>query len=285
MTLVDQLAGPNGDIADLHRLLTGQWPAQGEYPALRRIKQDWQSPALLHEALARRSAEGYKAALVLGETTLFEALKLSGSLPALLPIVPNIQGLMRDAVEYGMVRAGLRRVWRAGALTLAGMGLRNLSNLGAIKRRDFPVLLQGFIEVELASFNKFNPPAFLLQAQMTDLAIATHNPRLLEAFFKSVRQRSSAAPGLITHNAAATVAALKTWGLEPALLITPCGAEPGWARPDNEAAAHALKAAGLPGWADRRLTPSPPTPADRESFRKAGLFGACRDDLALWLTA
>ena len=286
MTLIDQLAGPDGDIVDAHRLLAGQWPAQGAHPELIRLREAWQTPAKLRAALARRAVEGYRAAVVLSETIFSEAIKLSGPpLPAFIPIVPNIQGLMRDAVEHGMVGAGLRRVWRAGAFALAGMGLRNVGNLGALKRRDFPTLLQGFIELELAGFSKYDCPAVLLQAQMTDLAIAAHNPRILEAFFKTVRARSGAEPGLITHNAAAAIAALKSWGIEPALMVTPFGAQAGCARPDNETAAHSLRASGFLIWADRRLAASPPSLEDRGAFKKAGVIGACRDDLALWLSA
>src|SRR5262245_50095647 len=133
MSLADQLGGPDGDLLDLHRLLTGQWPAQGTHPDLGYIRKEWQNASAVRKSLERHMAEGFRAAIVLSESIFFDAVKQSGAaLPLIVPIVPNIQGLMRDAVEHGMAGAGLRRAWRTGLIALAGMGLRNITNVGAL---------------------------------------------------------------------------------------------------------------------------------------------------------
>src|SRR5262245_61757038 len=102
MSLAGQLAGPDGAILDYNRLFGGAWPAQGSYPELLRLRQSWQKPSQFREALSSKIAQDFRVAMVCSDAFFFEACGISGPpLPAFVPIVPNIQGLMRDAVEYG----------------------------------------------------------------------------------------------------------------------------------------------------------------------------------------
>lgn len=287
MTLADQIAGPNGDILGLYRLLGEGSLGADRGEARRELMMRFQAPEKLRTTLDRLHGAGYRGVVVMSETRLFEAIghHASKSLPALVPLIPNLQGFMRDAVEHGMVKAGLRRALRVGIFSLAGMGLRGLGRAPALARGDFPAMLQSFIELELADFIRYDPPAVFLQPQMTDTALALRNPRILEAFCEAVRSRTGAQAGLMTQNFGALMAALKTWGLETGAVIAPWNATGAGMRPDADACLHAAKACDFPIWADRAGRPALPAPDEREAYRKSGLIGAVRDDQALWLDA
>lgn len=285
MSLADEIAGPRGDLLGLTRLLAegGLGADRGE--GRRTLLMRFQTSAGLRGSLERLRAAGYLGVVARSEGRLFEALGHFSpkTLPLPLPVVPNLQGFMRDAVEDGMLKTGLRRAMRVNIFSLAGLGLRGIGRAPALARGEFPAMLQSLIELELADFAKFNPPVVFLQSQMTDLALAMHNPRILEAFFETVRNRTGAVGGLMTQNLGALMAALKTWGLENGAALVPWSLSGAGMRPDVETCRHAAKASDFPIWVDRGGRPEPPSAEERESYRKNGLSGAMRDDLGLWL--
>ena len=87
----------------------------------------------------------------------------------------------------------------------------------------------------------------------------------------------------MTQNLGALVAALKAWGLDCGAVIAPWSLNGAGMRPDPEACRTAAKACEFPIWADRGGSPDQPGPETRESYKKYGLVGAVRDDMALWL--
>jgi hypothetical protein len=220
----------------------------------------------------------------MGDAVLFDALgrKGAGSVPQVLPIVPNLQGFMREAVEHGMLGAGLRRAWRVGPLALTGLGLRGLTRLPLLARRDFAAMLRSFIELELADFTRYHPPLVFLQAQLTDLALAMRNPGVLAAFAEAVRNRTGGRPALCTQNFGALTGALKSWGLEIDAILTPWNAEGEGMRPTPDACHHAARALDCPVWADHTGRLTPPTADDRAALQRGGIVGVARDDAALW---
>ncbi|HOE97410.1 MAG TPA: hypothetical protein PK847_12585 [Candidatus Sumerlaeota bacterium] len=284
MTLIDEVGGPDGDLLGLYRVLGAGGDGPANDPLRRELALRLADPKTLHRCLARRFEQGFRAVVVWSDKVLFEALgrRHEPDLPRVIPIVPNLQGFMREAVEYGMVGAGLRRAWRVGALSMAGMGLRGIGRLGEIKRRDFPTLLGSFIELELADFRRYQPPLVLLQPQMTDLALAMHNPRILEAFARTVAERTGAAPGYITCNFATLMASFKAWGIEPAAIVAPWHPAGYGMRPDVSACEQAARACPAPIWAERRGALDAPLPAERSHLQKIGLVGVVREDPAVW---
>ncbi|MCL5269536.1 MAG: hypothetical protein M1457_03030, partial [bacterium] len=223
MTLVDQIGGPDGDLLSVRRVLTGAAPGEGSADERRCLLAHYQGESALRQGLERRRAEGFKTVVAMGDARLFAALGRKGSsqVPLPAPVVPNMQGFMREAVEYGMVGAGLRRAWRVGPVALVGLGVRGVGRAPALARRDFPTMLECFVELELADFTRYDPPVVFLQAQMTDLALALRNPRIFEAYLRAVRGRTGALPGLATQNFGHLAAALKIWGLEVDAVLTP----------------------------------------------------------------
>ncbi len=323
MALADLISGPQGDLLGLGRWwrddAASAWgAAMLRHESRRPSKVGAAAAASLRSAeglrpwLEQKRAAGYLGVVSLGHPELFAALGRgpSPSLPQVLPIVPNLQGFMREAVEHGMLGAGIRRALRVGPLALAGLGLRSVGRAGLLAKRDFPTMMRSFVELELADFTRYRPPVVFLQAQMTDLAVAMHNPRMIEAFCEAVKARSggASAAGLVTYNLVSLIAALKSWGgggagaasgsgsggaanrsgggaesaIEIAAILTPWDATGRHMRPSPEACAQAAKSAGIPIWADRQGQINPPDAAERQFLSKSGIHGAVRDDLTLW---
>lgn len=284
MSVADLIAGPQGDLIGLTRWLGVEMVARRGDEAGRDLQIRMQSPTELRRMLAGCRERGYLGILSATDACLFEALGRGASreLPIPTPIVPNLGGLMREAVEYGMVGAGMRRAWRVGPLALAGLGLRSVGRAPALLKRDFPTLLRCFVELELADFARFHPPVVFLQPQMTDLALAMHNPRILEAFIDPVRERLNAEPGLMTHNFGALTASLKSWGIEVAAIVTPWDAVGHRLRPDRHACRQAAKGFTIPIWSDRQGCLGPPSVEERAVLTTDGLTGVARDDPAVW---
>ena len=282
MTLIDAIAGPQGDLLGLCRFWREDAAAEWGL-AMRDRGARLRTADGLRPWLERRRAEGYLACVTLSHPELFRAIgRPGGALPVTLPVVPNLQGFMREAVEHGMIGAGLRRALRVGPLALAGLGLRSVGRAGLLVQRDFPTMLRSFVELELADFARQRPPLVFLQAQVTDLAVAMHQPRTIESFCHAVRDRAGAAPGLVTANLVSLTAALKTWGLEVAALLAPWDPAGRHMRPTPEACVLAAKAAGLPIWADRQGCLPPVGAEERQAYLRSGLVGAVRDDISLW---
>lgn len=284
MTLASQLGGPGGDLLGIHQLIGGGAAAPFRQEPLRRLQARVQASGVLRETLERRRAEGWKAMVVMGDQRLFELLgkRAGDNLPLPIPLVPNLRGFMREAVEHGMMGAGMRRVMQVDMVSLLGFALPMFGRLGQLKRRDFTTFVRSFIELELGAFSRYKPPLVFLQPQMTDMAVAFNNPRIIEAFNEAVRRRLGALPGLATENFGTVTSALKRWGLETHAMIAPWQADGAHMRPDQESCVRAARACEFPIWADRLGHPDPPDPADRDLMKVSGLIGAVRDDFSLW---
>jgi hypothetical protein len=127
--------------------------------------------------------------------------------PPLMALVPNVRGMIREATERGMVGAGISRALRAGPLRLAMLGFVHLPDIPAVLRKDFPTLLRGLCGVEAAEASGLRADGLILQPQMTDLALAMDNPRMLWDFLR-LAERQGRAAGLATNNPAALLARL-----------------------------------------------------------------------------
>jgi hypothetical protein len=286
MSLTQTLAGPNGDLLGLARFQGGGVTAE------RSLRDRSIEAAIamasaegLEAMLRRKRQEGWRSMVVLGEPRLFDALRRAGSgdLPAPIPIIPNLQGFMREAVEHGMMGAGVRRALRVGPAGLATLGLRSVGRLPALWRRDFPTMLQSFVELELAEWVPFRPPLVLLGAPMTDMSVAMDNPRIVNAFIQSARRRArGAAVGLVSFNFGRLVPALARWGLAVDALIVPWDATGYGHRPDEAACRQAARLFEGPIWGLRRQEQDAPDAVATRDLADAGLAGWVREDAQAW---
>lgn len=285
------LAVRPGDWLSTRRMLGGGVPGMDSPARRRSLAARFASPASLRETLEAARARGFERMATIGDRRLFEATgrRFAGGVPRPVPIVPNIQGFMREAVEHGLAGAGLARLRRVGPLPLAGLALRGVGRVPALAARDFPTMLLCFIELELADFRAADPSHVLLQAQMTDLALAMDNPRILLAFAGAIRRRTGARPGFMTRNFAALADALGRWGIEAGAIVAPWAADGFQMRPDAATCEAALERARARSRAatgagalllvgDRSGFPDAPSEEDRRAADRAGAVGHLRDD-------
>lgn len=286
MTLIDQIGGPEGDLLGIRRILTGGAPGEGSHEERRQLIARFQDPHRIRAGLEYWRTVGFPALVASNHPRLFEALgrRPVDTLPRPIPIVPNIEGFIRESAEFGVVGAGLRRMWRVGPVAITGLAMRSVGRLSALMRGDFPMRLRSFIELELNEFSRFDPPVVFLQSAMTDIAVAMRDPCIIEAFIAAVTSRTYAIAGLATHNFAPLASALKTWGLECGAVLAPWNASGASMRPDINSCTAAARACDFPLWADRLGRIDPPTQDDREAMRQANLIGSARDDISIWCT-
>jgi hypothetical protein len=271
-----------GDLLSTRRMLSGGKPGEASAGDRHSTSAHFAQPGSIQAALEHAHSLGLQQVVSIGEARLFDALQSAGDrAPQMLPIVPNIQGFMREAVEHGIVGAGVQRVRRMGLAPLMGLGVRGVARLPRLAKRDFPTLLLCFIELELADFRSFDPPTVFLQAQVTDLALAMENPRILAAFVDAVRRLSGGAPGFMTHNLGTLAEKCDRWGIPLGAAITPWEESGAGMRPDRVTCEKALAATGAALWADRSGHVEEPGEAERKYLKRTGAAGILRDDDAV----
>ena len=268
-------------------MLTGGAPGEGSAAIRHSTAARFQSPKSIRVALEHANSAGIHACVTIGDQRIFSAIgkKIDSSIPSIYPIVPNIQGFMREAVEHGMIGAGWQRVRRMGLPSLLGLGFRGASRAIPILHRDFPTLLLCFIELELADFRRYDPQYVFLQPQMTDLALAMNNPRILESFLRAAQNLTSARAGFMTQNFTSLIERCRAWGIEPAAIIAPWKSTGASMRPTQTTCEQTATQTNSQVWSDRAGWVESPSPLDREYFNRTKVAGALRDDdVALGLT-
>lgn len=272
----------SGDLLSTRRMLSGGRPGEAAAAARHSVTAHFERPDAIRSALEHARAAGLTHVVSIGDARLFGALREAGSSgPRILPIVPNIQGFMREAVEHGIVGAGFQRVRRMGLGPLMGLGLRGAARLPKLAARDFPTMLLCFIELELADFRPYDPPTVFLQAQVTDLALAMDNPRILEAYVDAVRRLSSGTPGFMTQNFGRLAERCARWGIPLGAAIAPWEESGAGMRPTRLDCEKALDRAECALWADRSGRTRDAGEAERKYLRRSGVAGCLRDDDAL----
>lgn len=139
-----------------------------------------------------------------------------------LPVIPNVPEFVREATEYGMAGAGIRRLLRVGFMGAVRLGIFGVFKAPAVLlQRDFPTILSVLFELEMNEFRKFNPPAVFLQNQMADLLLALNNRRAFAMFAEQARDRYGAEPGVLTVNFVRMAEKLKEWDVKIRLICAP----------------------------------------------------------------
>jgi hypothetical protein len=245
-------AAPAAAWADLGPLLGGSG-ADGKRAAWRRSASA-SSPESLAASLRALAAEGLPV-LSLMDERLSAAWRLlrKSERPALMALVPNARGMIREATEHGMIGAGVRRVRRLGPLAIARLGIAHLADGPGVLRRDFPTMLRVLNGVESGEAIRLGAAALILSPQMTDLALAMDHAAILRDFVRRVERRGLAA-GLATNNPAALAARLEEFPDAPAArgrrFVVPLNARKQVARPGP---------ALPPGWSWAVAAPGAPT--------------------------
>jgi hypothetical protein len=183
----------------------------------------------IREFLRTAREEGCGGLMTLGDERVVRALKLMRSSDPsgfqVLPIIPNVPGYVREATEYGLPGAGLRRLTRAGPGAFLRAALTGLLRAPRVLRRDFAALLAVLCEIEMGEFHQFGPPAVFLHHQMTDMALCFGRRALFEEFCGAMRSRFKTEPGLVTSNFALLARRLTEWDIDVSLIAAPLNRE------------------------------------------------------------
>ncbi len=286
MNIRDTISGKRGDILSLLSLLDGSLIAQDSdsYHLEQMIR--CQSKDYLHQFLHFGKENGFSSVVVTGSPVLFRTVHNPSQqgFPEILPVVPNIRGLMREAVEHGMIKAGMRRAWRVGPIRLGGLGMRSIGKVGLILKKDFPTLLSCLVELEVAEFVRYHSPLYLLQAQITDLAVVMNNPLILQAYIRCISRTSDSGIGYETFNFTRTASFLKRWGLRCDAIIAPWERNGNHMRESKEECVRILKQCSYPVWGMLPGRFAPPVKNQYDWAKDSGLAGMVRDDYDSWGT-
>jgi hypothetical protein len=197
---------------------------------------------------------GVDAVATLNQLEILTALKKTRQVfPDLqvYPIIPNVIGYVREATDYGLVGAARRRIGQMALLDLFQIGVRSALKAPRVLKRDFNTLMAILFEVELASFKSLEPPSVFLHPQITDLALSLGNRALFELYFKTMRTRFGAEPGLATNNLGWLLPKLQEWKLETPLVLTPFNPDGFLMKPSQPACEALLRSASCQVVADK----------------------------------
>ena len=159
----------------------------------------------------------------LGDARLLPVLRRlqAASAPEVYPVIPNVLGYVREAADYGMVGAGMRRVLRLGLWRLIILGLRSMPQGPALLKRNFVSMMDVLLEMEMGDFQRFRPKVVFLHGQITDLALAVGNYHIFNLFARRMRERYGVEPGLATYNFGTLVPRLQEWQIDINTFYTP----------------------------------------------------------------
>ncbi|HKQ56917.1 MAG TPA: hypothetical protein VJY35_03525 [Candidatus Eisenbacteria bacterium] len=136
-------------------------------------------------------------------------------------LLPNVPEYVRDSSDSGLVGAALKRVKRAGPMTLARLGFTGLTHAFAVLGSDFRGMVPLLLELEAAALGAKDLRAVVLAAPLTDLALAGRHRRFFEHFIRFVRGRFGAAAGFETHNLGHLLVRLREWEVKPDMVVGP----------------------------------------------------------------
>jgi hypothetical protein len=259
------------------RVLSGRI-FQGQAPQARADNLEalarYSNPAETAATLRRAMDAGIGGLLTLGEASVLAAMRTlrgEGRAPVLLPVLPNVSGYIREATEFGLVGAGLRRLARMGPVGMARAGLAGLRHPMRVLRKDFPAMLEILYELEMGEFARFRPPVVFLHHQMTDLFLSFGNAQFFHDYARAMRRRFGTEPGLATSNFALLGQRLIEWGVAVRFVCAPLNRE-NFLMPGGLEAYRALLATGRFQLVADRVGLYAPT-RDAEAEWAAGIAG------------
>jgi hypothetical protein len=136
-------------------------------------------------------------------------------------VVPNMRAYLRDASDYGVVGAALQRFRCLGLLDQARIALHNLPRAPRVLARDFATGVLVMVEMELARLRRLTPTYGVLNASVTDLALALDQRRLIADFVALTERAYGLRSALATYNYGILVERLGAWGVRPGAVLAP----------------------------------------------------------------
>jgi len=265
----------------LPRVLLGTRSLQGMTYATRDRLLDvtgrYREPESLAVTISRAldaSADGVLASPSPLLATAIEKLKrpvpLYVVIPALteqerLELVPGIEPLLKRA-KAGAQASGVRTA------------LARVTHPAAIYGGDWATRLPVLVESELAALTAGDLRGIVLDAWLTDIALATENRKMFETFVRFVRSRFHVAAAFETHNLGLLLPRLKEWEVTPDFVLAPVNANGLGMKPSPEEALAELRTSSAPVIAKELCAGGPAVLGDAVRFaRECGAAGVAPD--------
>lgn len=135
-------------------------------------------------------------------------------------VVPNMASFVRDVTAYGNIGAMIRRAVKLNFIQLIKIAWWNKLNVLKLLKKDFACGVVILTQMEVLQILKYKPGMIALTDQVSDLAIALKNYRILRDFIQTVKSLSIN-PGIVTNNLIQANQALVKVGGSGMAIITP----------------------------------------------------------------
>ena len=236
-------------------------------------------PDEVHAVCEKAHACGASAVVAVLDDTIREgvaAFQRWRDVP-LWAVVPNMQAFIRDLTDLGMVGAARARFMRLTPAAMMRTGLRAVSDLGGIRRRDFVTGGLLVANMELEALRGLKVTRLLLHPQLTEIALAGGTARLFHDFAARAAGLGVEA-ALMTNNPLRAAAVLGEDLGRFAAVISPANPR-GWKMFPDRAACERLFAANPGRFIASEITAAGAVPpADALAHVRAlGLAGAVLD--------
>ena len=183
----------------------------------------YSQPDEIHALCEKAYALGARAILAVFNDAIREALLAFQRWRdvSVWAVVPNMFAFIRDLTDLGLVGAARTRFLRLTPPEMVRTGLRTISALGGIRRRDLAVGTMLVSDMELAALRELRVTRIFLHPQVTEIALAGGAATVFRAL-AATAQRLGIDPGLVTHNPLRAAAVLGPELRRFAPVIAPC---------------------------------------------------------------
>ncbi len=204
----------------------------------------YSQPDEIHALCEKAYSLGARAILAVFDETIHEALAAFQRWRDIevWAVVPNMFAFIRDLTDRGLVGAARARFMRLTPSGMARIGLRTISTLGGILRRDFAVGAMLVSDMELAALRDLGVSRIFLHPQVTEIALAGGSTAVFTAL-AAMAERLGIDPGMVTHNPLRAAAVLGPELRRFAVIISPCNPKGYKMFPDREACEHLFRSA------------------------------------------
>jgi hypothetical protein len=135
-------------------------------------------------------------------------------------VVPNMAAFVRDVTEYGNIGAIAKRALKLSPSSLIKMAWWNRFNLLKLAKKDFATGVSILVQMEILQILKYQPKMIALTDQVSDLAVALQNTRILTQFLATAKQ-VSIEPAVVTNNLISMVQTLSKQNARNVKIVTP----------------------------------------------------------------
>lgn len=135
-------------------------------------------------------------------------------------VVPNMAAFVRDVTEYGNIGAIVRRALKLSFPSLIKMAWWNKFNLLKLAKKDFATGVSVLVQMEILQILQYQPAMIALTDQVSDLAAALGNKRILKLFLATVKA-VGITPSIVTNNLINMIQTLSSLNATNVKIITP----------------------------------------------------------------